>query len=152
MMTDHAEKVRAALLKARTTRDYEPLADLIPYARKIGMRCQSVGDDALFVLPANMDNIGNPMLPAIHGGVTAGFMEMSAAMHLMLFMHEHKVPKIVDFTIDYLRSAKVQDTFAECRVVRQGSRIANVTINAWQTRRDNPIARARAHFRLDIQE
>ncbi|WOG25843.1 PaaI family thioesterase [Endozoicomonas sp. 8E] len=140
---------REALLQARATSDYSYLTELLPYARKIGMSCQSLGDDALFVLPENRDNTGNPVLPALHGGVLGGFMEMSAAIHLMLFMDEPKIPKIVDFSIDYLRSAKIQDVFAECDVVRQGSRIANVAITAWQSRRETPVATARAHFRLD---
>ncbi|WP_257281499.1 MULTISPECIES: PaaI family thioesterase [unclassified Endozoicomonas] len=140
---------REVLLQARATSDYSRLTELLPYARKIGMRCQSLGDDALFVLPENRENTGNPVLPALHGGVLGGFMEMSAVIHLMLFMDEPKIPKIVDFSIDYLRSSKVQDVFAECDVVRQGSRIANVSITAWQSRRETPVATARAHFRLD---
>ncbi|MGI9283483.1 MAG: PaaI family thioesterase [Endozoicomonas sp.] len=140
---------RDVLLQARATSDYSNLTELLPYAKKIGMRCQSLGDDALFVLPENKGNTGNPVLPALHGGVLGGFMEMSAAIHLMLFMDEPKIPKIVDFSIDYLRSSRIQDVFAECRVVRQGSRIANVSITAWQSRRETPVATARGHFRLD---
>ncbi|WP_252179531.1 PaaI family thioesterase [Endozoicomonas sp. 4G] len=140
---------REVLLQVRASSDYSNLTDLLPYARKIGMRCQSLGDDALFVLPGNSENTGNPVLPALHGGVLAGFMEMSAAIHLMLFMDEPGIPKIVDFSIDYLRSSRIKDVFAECNVIRQGSRIANVSITAWQSRRETPVATARAHFRLD---
>ena len=137
-----------ALMKARDNRDYSAITQSLPYARKIGMRCQSLGDDALFILPANETNVGNPMLPAIHGGVIGGFMEMSAAMHLMLFMDEPRPPKIIDFSLDYLRSAKLKDTFAVCEVLRQGARVANVSITAWQSRREIPVAKARAHFKL----
>ncbi|KEQ13105.1 PaaI family thioesterase [Endozoicomonas numazuensis] len=140
---------REVLLQARSTSDYSRLTGLLPYARKIGMHCQSLGDDALFVLPENKENTGNPVLPALHGGVLGGFMEMSAAIHLMLFMDEPRIPKIVDFSIDYLRSSRIQDVFAECKVVRQGSRIANVSITAWQSRRETPVATARGNFRLD---
>ena len=150
-MTTILPEFKKALLEARSTKDYSRLTELIPYARKIGMKCQSLGDDALFILPANDENIGNPVLPAIHGGVIGGFMEMSAAMHLMLFMDEQKVPKVIDFSLDYLRSAKIKDTYVECRVVRQGSRIANVLITAWQSKRETPIAMARVHFRLDSE-
>ena len=65
--------------------DYASLLDLIPYARLIGVECSRVGDELLFKLPANKDNIGNPLLPAIHGGVIAGFMELAAALHLLVF-------------------------------------------------------------------
>ena len=37
------------------------------------MRCESYGESMMFTLPANENNLGNPMIPAIHGGVLAGF-------------------------------------------------------------------------------
>jgi hypothetical protein len=73
------------LLLAHARGDYAPLLQLIPYAGLIGIECSRVGDDLLFRLPANKDNIGNPLLPAIHGGVIAGFMELAAALHLLIF-------------------------------------------------------------------
>ncbi|MGB1222023.1 MAG: PaaI family thioesterase, partial [Alcanivoracaceae bacterium] len=57
-------------------------------------------------------------------------------------------PKTIDFTIDYLRAGHYRDTYAECRVTRLGRRVANVHISAWQVRREDPIAIARAHFLL----
>ncbi|USE39377.1 PaaI family thioesterase [Endozoicomonas sp. SCSIO W0465] len=133
---------------ARDSRDYRMLTSGIPYASLIGMQCSPVGDDALFTLPHQMTNIGNPLLPAIHGGVIGGFMEMSAALHLMLFMDEPRLPKIIDFSIDYLRSGQPKDTFAQCEVCRQGARVANVAVTAWQSNRELPIAIARGHFKL----
>lgn len=42
---------REVLLQVRASSDYSNLTDLLPYARKIGMRCQSLGDDALLFYP-----------------------------------------------------------------------------------------------------
>ena len=134
--------------QAQSQNDFQPLVDAIPYAGLIGLEFQRFGDNVMFKLPRNADNIGNPILPAIHGGVIGGFMELSAALHLLMFMDTPLMPKIVDFSLDYLRAGRDQDTFAECQVWRQGSRVANVAINAWQTDRDSPIATARAHFLL----
>lgn len=44
------------------------LLELAPYARLTGIECTRLGDELLFRLPANQDNIGNPILPALHGG------------------------------------------------------------------------------------
>lgn len=90
------------------------------------------GDDLLFRLPANQDNIGNPLLPAIHGGVIAGFMELSAALYLLIFSESASIPKIIDFSIDYLRAGHFRDTYAQCQLWRQGRRVTNVAITAWQ--------------------
>lgn len=129
--------------------DYAPLLQLIPYAGLIGVECSRVGDELLFRLPANKDNIGNPLLPAIHGGVIAGFMELSAALHLLIATGSPGVPKIIDFSLDYLRAGQFRDTWARCQVCRQGRRVANVAITAWQTTEGEPIATARAHFKLE---
>jgi len=131
------------LKQAHSTGQFQPVVDAIPYANLVGLEFQRFGSDVIFRLPDNKDNIGNPILPAVHGGVIGGFMEMSAALHLLMFLDTPTMPKIVDFSLDYLR-----DTFAECQVIRQGSRVANVIINAWQTRREDAVATARAHFLL----
>jgi len=137
------------LKESNNTGEYQNVLQAIPYAQLIGMDFQKFGQDVIFKLPDNSNNIGNPILPAVHGGVVGGFMEMSAAMHLLMFLDTPTMPKIVDFSLDYLRAVKGgRDTFAECQVVRQGSRVANVIINAWQTRREEAVATARAHFLL----
>lgn len=129
--------------------DFSPLLEMIPYARLIGIRCLRLGEEVIFHLPASRDNIGNPTLSALHGGVIAGFMEHSAMLHLLMLMGVPHLPKIIDFSVDYLRAGHFRDTYAQCQVWRQGRRVANVAITAWQTSRAEPIATARAHFKVD---
>ncbi|MNN78883.1 Thioesterase superfamily protein [compost metagenome] len=76
-------------------------------------------------------------------------MEHSALLHLLMFMGVPRIPKIIDFSIHYLRAGQFRDTFAQCQVWRQGRKVANVAITAWQANRDEPIATARAHFKID---
>ncbi|MCJ8202886.1 PaaI family thioesterase [Pseudomonas sp. RGM2987] len=128
--------------------DYALLLASIPYAQLIGVECTRQDQELLFRLPANKDNIGNPLLPAIHGGVIAGFMELAAAVHLLIATGAPSVPKIIDFSLDYLRAGQFRDTYARCQVWRQGRRVANVAITAWQDTEAEPIATARAHFKI----
>ena len=144
-MTDNFKE---QLQQAHAQGDYAALLELIPYAKLIGVECSRLGDELLFRLPANKDNIGNPLLPAIHGGVIAGFMELAAALHVMIFTGTGEVPKIIDFSIDYLRAGHVRDTYARCQLWRQGRRVTNVAITAWQGVEAEPIATARAHFKI----
>lgn len=140
--------VHAQLHHAHAQGNYAPLLQLIPYASLIGIQCSRDGDDLLFCLPASADNIGNPLLPAIHGGVIAGFMELSAALYLLIFSESASIPRIIDFSIDYLRAGLYRDTYARCQLWRQGRRVTNVAITAWQGDPDQPIATARAHFKI----
>ncbi|EMP56585.1 PaaI family thioesterase [Marinobacter koreensis] len=133
----------------RETGDFSRLLASIPYAGFIGLTCDRFGDDLIFRLPRKETNLGNPILPAIHGGVIGGFMEMSANIYLMMTQDSLRMPRIVDFSLDYLRAGLNRETYAECRLTRQGNRVANVMVSAWQKSRSEPIATARAHFLLE---
>jgi uncharacterized protein (TIGR00369 family) len=135
--------------QVRTSQNYSDLTKVIPYAELIGIEFDKQSEDLAFKLKKKPSNIGNPILPAIHGGVLGGFMELSAALHLLVSQTTLKFPKIIDFSIDYLRGGADRETYAYCEVSRQGGRVANVEIHAWQESRDKPIALARAHFLLE---
>ena len=75
-----------------------------------------------------------------------GFMETAGNLHVMMTTKSATVPKVVDFSIDYLSPGRHRDTYAQCKVVRQGRKIANVQIVSWQTNIETPIATARANF------
>ena len=57
-----------------------------------------------------------------------------------------RLPKTIDFTVDYLRSGLPRDAYARARVTRSGRRYASVQAEAWQDNRDRPFAQAAAHF------
>ena len=124
----------------------------IPYVDYLGIRAASGAADALFRLPFQDKLIGNPYLPALHGGVIAGFAETAATLHLIRTLRGAKFPKSVDFSIDYLRSGRPAECFAACEVVRVGSRVALVQVRCWQKSPQQPIAVARGHFLLTAPE
>jgi acyl-coenzyme A thioesterase PaaI-like protein len=153
MSSETSIDFRGIISGARSNGEYNTIVQAIPYAQLIGMELFDMSTIAgklqpIFLMPKNDHNIGNPTLPAIHGGVVGGFMETSAALHLLMTMETQAVPKIIDFSLDYLRAGRHTDTYTSCQVWRQGKRVANVAINAWQTDPDQPIATARAHFLL----
>jgi uncharacterized protein (TIGR00369 family) len=119
-----------------------------PYAQLLGVEMQLINGTPQFVLPFRPENIGNDHLPALHGGVIGGFMETAGILHLLWLRESTETPRTVDFSIDYLRAGRAQTLFAECSVTRQGKRVANVHVSAWQESRDKPVAVARAHFLL----
>lgn len=133
----------------RQTGDFSRLLESIPYASFIGLACERFGDELIFRLPEKETNLGNPILPAIHGGVIGGFMEMAANIYLIMSQDSLRMPRIVDFSLDYLRAGLKRETYAQCHLTRQGNRVANVMVTAWQKSRSEPIATARAHFLLE---
>jgi len=141
--------LKDARIAAFDNGNFETLLRAIPYAQYIAVEYDGKHDAGCYKLKRQQSNIGNPILPAIHGGVLGGFMEMASMQHLLATQSEGVFPKIIDFSIDYLRAGLDKDTFAYCEVTRQGGRVVNVEVHAWQESRDKPIALARAHFLLD---
>ena len=134
--------------EVREQKDYQKAIELVPYARFLGITFREDARELLFTLPYNENLIGNTKLPALHGGVLGGFMETAAILHMVWLMDSLTLPKNIDFTIDYILSGRPQDTFAICKVIKQGKNIANVQIEAWQDDRTTPIAIARSHFKI----
>ena len=137
-----------ALDLARAQDDFSALIGQIPYARFLGMKAQRVDEVLHFALPHQDQLIGNARLPALHGGVVAAFMENAALLHVLWAQAETRLPKSIDFSIDYLRSARTRDCWARCEVTRQGRRVAQAQVRCWQDDPERPIALARAHFLL----
>ena len=122
---------------------------VIPYVDYLRIHLASAGDAPLFCLPFQPTLIGNPYLPALHGGVVAGFAETAATLQLIGSVAGAKQPKCIDFSIDYLRAGRAEATFAACEVVRLGGRVALVQVRCWQSKGPTqPIAVARGHFLL----
>lgn len=101
----------------------------------------------VFRMPYKPELIGNPVLPALHGGILAGFGETAMILHLLATNPAMAgVPRSVDFAIAYMRSAKPIDTFAQSTTVRQGNRVALVMVSLWQDDPQRPVVQARGHF------
>ena len=124
----------------------------IPYARFLGVRMELHGDEMTAVLPFAEHIIGNPTLPALHGGVIGAFMEMTAVLQLSIVEAQQRQPRPVDVSIDYLRSGRPQDTYARALIKKVGRRIANVQVEAWQETRAAPIAALHGHFLLSPRD
>ena len=120
----------------------------VPYVRFLGMRVELAGDEMTAVLPFAPHLIGNPMLPALHGGVIGAFLEMTALAQLSLAQPTRRVPKTIDITIEYLRPGKAQETYARAILRKVGRRVANVQVEAWQDSRAQLVAGLTGHFLL----
>lgn len=118
----------------------------IPYATFLGVRAELKGDELTLILPYSEHLVGNPLLPALHGGVVGALMELTAITQLAISSKSETFAKTIDIGVDYLRSGKPLDTYARARVVKIGRRIANVQAEAWQQERTQPIAAMHGHF------
>lgn len=125
------------------------LLDLIPYARLLGVKIEPTDAGWDLLLPSSPDIIGDVNLPAIHGGVIGSFLELTAMLHLIDESNTlERVPKPINFSIDYLRSAGPRDTRGRAEIFKLGKRIANVRVVAWQDDPNKPVAAGNGKFLL----
>jgi acyl-coenzyme A thioesterase PaaI-like protein len=152
------------VVKQRRDAALNALIGGIPYAQFLGIRFDRRGDELTALLPFHDDLIGNPFLPALHGGVTSAFLEITAIIELSWSLlwdemeqgrldpaavdqqHLPRLPKTIDFTLDYLRSGLPRDAYARARINRSGRRYASVHVEAWQDNRARLFAQATGHF------
>ncbi|AXI45423.1 thioesterase [Sulfitobacter sp. SK012] len=152
------------IVKQRRDAALHALVSGVPYIQYMGIKFERRGDELTGVLPFRDMLIGNPMLPAIHGGVTAAFLEVTAIITLSLtYLWEDlesgeldmegmkpedlpRLPKTVDFTVDYLRSGLPRDAYARASINRSGRRYASVHVEGWQDNRARLFAQATGHF------
>jgi len=152
------------VVKQRRDAALRALTEGIPYLQFLQISFDRRGDELTGVLSYHDALIGNPVLPAIHGGVTAAFLEATAVMTLSWSMIWNdlesgaldvetltpdtmpRLLKTIDFTVDYLRSGLPRDAYARARITRSGRRYASVHVEGWQDNRERPFAQATGHF------
>ena len=128
--------------------DVQAVLAHIPYARFLGLQVEQQGNEIVTVLPFHNELVGNINLPAIHGGVVGAMLEITSTLQLIFDTACERLPKTVDVSFDYLRSARGTTTFGRAIVTRQGRRVANVRAELWQESRDKPVAASHGHFLL----
>lgn len=128
---------------------FADINDLIPYAAVVGLEALEDDQGLVTVLRHRPSNVGNPYVPAVHGGVVGALLEHAAILHLIHESDLASIPKIINLSVDFLRPCLLRDTFARGVVIKQGRRIANVRVEAWQSDPKKPVAAAHAHFLLE---
>ncbi len=134
------------LVEAKRDSNFQGLIDAVPYATFLGLSAAMVEDELVTTMRYGEHLIGNPALPALHGGTLGALLESSAIFELLWRSETVVLPKTITVTVDYLRSGAAVDTHARSIVTRQGKRVTNVRMEAWQADRSVPVATAHAIF------
>jgi uncharacterized protein (TIGR00369 family) len=128
--------------------DADALVVAVPYCAFLGITARIEGGRVILDMPFDGKLVGNPMLPAIHGGVIGSLLETAAIVQTVWATKAVTLPKPVDITIDYLRSARAVASHASATLQRQGRRVVNVHATMWQEDEIKPVAGLRGHFLL----
>ena len=125
--------------------DFAPLLAL-PYVRMLGFELRQEDEGLRGHLPFADHLIGNPLVPALHGGVVGALLHLTASAWLMAEAGAGKVPQVFSCTIEYLASPELRDCVASAEIVSRTRRFANVRSQAWQPHSGKMIGAATLQF------
>jgi uncharacterized protein (TIGR00369 family) len=128
--------------------DMNALVAAVPYCAFLGLAARIVDGRVVLEMPFDAKLVGNPGIPAIHGGVIGSLLETAALVQAVWDTKAASFPKPVDITIDYLRTGRAVTSYASARLARQGRRVVNVHAQMWQEDETRPVAALRGHFLL----
>ena len=128
--------------------DANALLAAVPYCTWLGLSARLQDSIVILEMPFAEKLVGNPIIPAIHGGVIGSLLETAAIVQAIWDTRSAKFPKPVDITIDYLRTGRAVTSYASARLARQGRRVVNVHAQMWQDDAAKPVAALRGHFLL----
>lgn len=128
--------------------DLEAVQDLVqvpPFHRYLGVQLEELDEGRAVVrLPFRDELIGNPLVPAIHGGIIAGLMDMAGGVATFA---ELGIPTpTVDMRVDYVRPARARDHLCEATIINLGRTIAFVDVEVRDAETDDLVATGRCIY------
>lgn len=127
-----------------------------PFHRYLGLELVELdqeGGRAVVRMPYKEELIGNPQVPAIHGGILAALVDLAGGTATF---HATGVPTpTIDLQIDYVRPAIAEEErahVAEAEIVNLGSTVAFVEIEVRDDVDEKLVARGRCVYSTKDQE
>ena len=109
------------------------MEEFVPFNRFLGIK--SVGLEkgrALLSLPFRPEFVGDPLRPALHGGVVSTLADVAGGMATWTGALDPRARvSTIDLRIDYLRPGRLLALHAEAIVVRQGARVCVVDVKLY---------------------
>lgn len=131
------------------TRDeLQAQCEKVPFFRFLGFSIvEADANTVLAAMEQSASHIGNPVIGAFHGGITASFMEAVASVSVSRNW-DILSPKPINLTVDYLRPALASTLYTRAEILKNGRRIASIETLAWQKDAAKPVAKGLFHFLL----
>jgi len=129
------------------------MEELIPFNKFLGIRAGKLGRGAVRLeLPWRDEFVGDPMRPAIHGGVISTLADTTGGMAVWSAV-DNPASRVstIDLRIDYLRPGRLELLAAEAVVVRVGGRVGVADIRLFHpSAEDETVATGKGVYAIKI--
>jgi len=117
----------------QVSRLHEFMAMHIPFNRFLGVQVREVGEGrAVLAIPFRPELVGDPLRPALHGGVISMLADTAGGAAVMAGVGLEALVSTIDLRVDYLRPGALLELVAEASLVRLGGRVGVARIQVWQ--------------------
>lgn len=101
------------------------MEEIIPFNRLLGVRLVATREGfARIEVPFRDELVGDPMRPALHGGVLSAVADTAGGAAVWTGIADDRVRiSTIDLRVDYLKPARLVTVVAEATVVRLGNRV-----------------------------
>jgi uncharacterized protein (TIGR00369 family) len=128
--------------------DFDTILNSSPFARFLAIAAHADERGVLTTMPVRDQLVGNVMLPALHGGCVASFLEIACLLQVAHEIGTIAPARAINISVEYLRPARRETTYARAKIRRLGKRVAVVHAEAWQQDESKPVCLLQSHLRL----
>ncbi len=106
------------------------MEDFIPFNKFLGIKVADITPKHVHLtLPWRPEFVGDPMRPAMHGGVMSTLADVAGGLAAWTGLEELRARvATIDLRVDYLRPGRLETIDARADVVRKGNRVAVVDV------------------------
>jgi uncharacterized protein (TIGR00369 family) len=116
------------------------MAEVIPFNRELGIEVVELAEGhAVLGLPFRPAFIGDPMRPALHGGVISTLVDTCGGAAVWTAIGMEDRVSTIDLRVDYLLPGPPERILAEADVLRVGNRVGVATIRVYPADRPGEI-------------
>jgi uncharacterized protein (TIGR00369 family) len=108
--------------------------EYIPFNRFLGVRATSLSVGRVELeIPYREELIGDPLKPALHGGVMSMLADVAGGMAIWSTLEDMNLRlSTIDLRVDYLRPGKLESLVAEGTIVRVGRSVGVADVRLFQ--------------------
>jgi uncharacterized protein (TIGR00369 family) len=130
------------------------MEEMIPFNRWLGVRMTRAEPGfARLEIPFREELIGDPLRPALHGGVLSALADAAGGGAVWTVIEDERARvSTIDLRIDYLRPAKLELVIAEATVVRVGNRVGVADVRLFQSDGSETIATGKGVYNIIIKK
>lgn len=131
------------------------MEELIPFNRYLGVKLTSAKKGfARLEVPFRDELVGDPMRPALHGGVLSALADAAGGGAVWTGLEDDRARvSTIDLRIDYLRPARLVTLVAEATVVRLGNRVGVADVRLFNAdAEDVTIATGKGVYNITIKK